>query len=161
MQCFKCIGESETHQGFANNATFNAMLARLGNNWDIDDDMFSVAGELTYALYCRSRLNELNELRFHLLKARCGSEGKLTNNTNVGITNMPSCNDSLREHVRRGSYQVVIWKQAHVTKPDVPNSPTCHGWVLKDNILEPLWTSGNKLLKQIVDIQDAYEEDEE
>ena len=153
--------ESETHEGFANNAAFNAMLARLGNNWDVPDDMFSVAGEVTYALYCKPRLNELNELRFYLLKARCSSEGKLTNNTNVVITNMPSCNDSLREHVRRCSCQVVIWKQAHVTKPDVPNPPTGYGWVLKDNILEPLSTSGNKLPKQIVDIQDAYEEDEE
>ena len=121
------------------------MLARLGNNWDVPDDMFSDAGELTCALHCKPRLNELNELRFHLLKARYGSEGKLANNTNVGITNMPSCSDSLREHVRRGSYQVVIWKQADVTKRDVPNPPTGHGWVLKDNILEPLWTSGIKL----------------
>ena len=137
--------ESKTHQGFANNATFNAMLARLGNNWDVPDDMLSDAGELTCALYCNPRLNELNELRFHLLKTKRGSEGKLTNYTTVGITNMPSCNDSLREHVRRGTYQVVIWKQAHVTKPDVPNPPTGHGWVLKDDVLEPLWTSGNKL----------------
>ena len=137
--------ESKTHQGFANNATFNTMLARLGNNWDVPDDMLSDAGELTRALYCKPRLNELNELRFHLFKAKRGSEGKLTNYTNVGITNMPSYNDSLGEHVRRSSYQVVIWKQEHVTKPDVPNPPTGHGWVLKDDVLEPLWTSGNKL----------------
>ena len=137
--------EGKTHQGFANNATFNAMLARLGNNWEVTNNMLSDAGELTCALYCKPRLNELNELRFHLLKAKRGSEGKLTNYTNVGITNMPSCNDSLREHVQRCSYQVVIWKQAHVTKPDVPNPPTGHGWVLKDDVLEPLWTSGIKL----------------
>ena len=148
--------ESKIHQGFANNATFIAMLARHGNNWDVPNNMFSDAGELTCALYCKPRLNELNELRFHLLKAKRGSEGKLTNYTNV-ISNVISCNDSLREHVRRGSYQVVIWKQAHVTKPDVPNPPTGHGWVLKDDVLEPLWTSGNKLPLQIVDIQDAYE----
>ena len=146
--------ESKTHQGFA---TFNAKLARLGNNWYVPDDTLSDAGELTCALYCKPILNELNELRFHLFKAKRGSERKLTNYINVGITNMPSCNDSLREHVRRGSYQVVIWKQAHVTKPDVPNPPTGHGRVLKDDVLEPLWTSGNKLPQQIVDIQDAYE----
>ena len=108
--------------------------------------MLSDAGELTCALCCKPRLNELNERRFHLLKAKRGREGKLTNYTNVGITNMPSCNDSLREHVRRGSYQVLIWKQAHVTIPDVLNPPTGHGWVLKDDVLEPLRTSGNKRL---------------
>ena len=123
MQCVK----SKTDQGFANNATFNAMLARLGNNWDVPNNMLSDAGELTCALYCKPRLNELNELKFHLLMPKSVIEGKLTNYTNVGITNVPSCNDSLREHVRRGSYQVVIWKQAHVTKPNVPNPPTGHG----------------------------------
>ena len=48
--------------------------------------------------------------RFHLLKAKCGSEDKITNNTNVGISNMLPCSDSLREHVRRVNYQVAIWK---------------------------------------------------
>ena len=81
--------ESKTHQGFANNATFNAKLARLGNNWYVPDDMLSDAGELICALYCKPILNELNELRSHLLKAKRGSKRKLTNYINVGITNMP------------------------------------------------------------------------
>ena len=42
---------------------------------------------------------QVNELRFQLLKTKCGNEDKITNKTNVDITNMPPCNDSLRENV--------------------------------------------------------------
>ena len=68
--------------------------------------------------------------------------------------------DSLREHVQRVTYQVAIWKRAHVTKPDVPNPSRGHGWILKDNVLEPMWTSGNILPQQMVDIVDTYEDEE-
>ena len=118
--------------------------------------MVSDAEELTCALYGKPRFKSVNELRFHLLKAKCGSEDKIANNTHVGISNMLPCSDSLREHVRR----VAIWKRAHVTKPDAPNASTGHGWILKDNILEPLWTSGNMLSQQMLDILDTHEDEE-
>ena len=142
------------------NAKFNNMLARLGDSWEVSDDMVSDAEELTCVFYRKPRFKSVNELRFHLLKAKCGSEDKITNNRNVGISNMLPCSDSLREHVRRVNYQVAIWKRACVTKPDVPNPSTGHGWILKDNILEPLWTSGNILPQQMVDILDTYEDEE-
>ena len=136
------------------------MLARLGDSWEVSDDMVSDAEELTCVFYRKPRFKSVNELRFHLLKAKCGSEDKITNNRNVGINNMLPCSDSLREHVRRVNYQVVIWKQACAAKPDVPNPSTGHGWILKDNILEPLWTSGNILPQQMADILDTYEDEE-
>ena len=142
------------------NAKFNNMLARLGDSWEVSDDILSDAEELTFALYGKPRFKSVNELRFHLLKAKCGSEDKITNNTNVGISNMLPCSDSMREHVLRVNYQVAIWKRAHVTKPDVPNPSTGHGWILKDNILEPLWTSGNILPQQMIDSLDTYEDEE-
>ena len=86
------------------------MLARLGDSWEVSDDMVSDAEELTRALYGKPRFKSVNELRFHLLKAKCGSEDKITNNTNVGISNMLPCSDSLREHARRVNYQVAIQK---------------------------------------------------
>ena len=42
----------------------------------------------------------------------------------------------------------------------MPNPSTGHGWILKDSILEPLWTSGNILPQQMVDILDTYEDEE-
>ena len=43
----------------------------------------------------------------------------------------------------------------------MPNSSAGHGWALKDSVHESLWTSGNILPQQMVDILDAYKEDEE
>ena len=51
--------------------------------------MFSDAEELICALYGKPRFKNVNELRFHLLKAKCGSEDKITNSTNADISNMP------------------------------------------------------------------------
>ena len=48
--------------------------------------MFSDAEELTCALYGKPRFKTVDELRFQLLKAKCGNEDKITNNTNVDIT---------------------------------------------------------------------------
>ena len=81
------------------NAKFNAICVRVGDNWEVPVDMFSDAEELTCALYGKPRFKTVNELRFQLLKTKCGNEDKITNNTNVDITNMPPCSDSLRENV--------------------------------------------------------------
>ena len=129
LQCLKGIGKVKPIKVLQKNAKFNALLARLGDNWEILDDMLWDAEELTCVLFGKPQFKSVNELRFHLLKAKSGSEDKITNKTNIEITNMPPCNDSLREHVRRVTYWVVIWKRVHVTKPDGPNPSTVHGWV--------------------------------
>ena len=43
----------------------------------------------------------------------------------------------------------------------MPNLSAGHGCFLKDSVHESLWTSGNILPQQMVDILDAYKEDEE
>ena len=75
------------------------MFTRVGDYWEIPDDMFSDAEELPLPLYGKPRFKTVNELRFQLLKTKCDNEDKITNNTNADITNMPPCSDSLREHV--------------------------------------------------------------
>ena len=81
------------------NTKFNAVFTRVGDYWEVPDDIFSDAGELPCALYGKPGFKTATELRFQLLKAKCGNEDKITNNTNVDITNMPPCGDSLRENV--------------------------------------------------------------
>ena len=129
LQCLKGIGKVKPIKVLQKNAKFNAMLARRGDNWEILDDMLWDAEELICVLFGKPRFKSVNELRFPLLKEKSGSEDKITNNTNIEITNMPPCNNSLRDYVRRVTYWVVIWKRVHVTKPDGPNPSTVHGWV--------------------------------
>ena len=103
---YKGIGKIKPIKLLQKNAKINNMLARLGDNWEVSDYMFSDAEELTCAFYGKPRFKRVNELRFHLLKATCGSEDKITNNRNVGISNMLPCSDSMREHVQRINYKV-------------------------------------------------------
>ena len=42
----------------------------------------------------------------------------------------------------------------------MPNPSRGHEWILKDNALDTLWTSGNILPQQMVDILDTYEDEE-
>ena len=95
----KLLGKVKPIKVLQKNAKFNAMFVRVGDNWEVPADMFSDAEELTCALYGKPRFKTVNELRFQLLKTKCGNEDKITNNTNVDIANMPPCSDSLRENV--------------------------------------------------------------
>ena len=47
---FKGTGKIKPIKVLQKNAKFNDMLARLGDNWEVSDDMFSDAEELTCAL---------------------------------------------------------------------------------------------------------------
>ena len=42
------------------NANFNVMFVRVGDNWEVPDDMFSDAEELICVLYGKPRLNNNN-----------------------------------------------------------------------------------------------------
>ena len=95
----KPLGKVEPIKVLQKYAKFNAMFTRVGDNWEVPADMFSDAEELTCVLYGKPRFKTVNELRFQLLKTKCGNGDKITNNTNVDITNMPPCSDSLRENV--------------------------------------------------------------
>ena len=95
----KLVGKVKPIKVLQKNAKFNAMFIRVGDNWKVPADMFSDAEELTCALYEKPRFKTVNELRFQLFKTKCRNEDKIKNNTNVGITNMPPCSDSLRENV--------------------------------------------------------------
>ena len=41
------------------------------------------------------------------------------------------------------------------------NPSAGHGWALKDSVHKSLWTSGNILPQEMIDILDAYKEEEE
>ena len=93
-------------------------------------------------LFGKPRFKSVNELKFYLLKAKRGSEDKITNNTNIEITNMPPCNDSLREHVRSQLPSCDL-------ETGTCNKTRCaksinSSWMLflKDDVLESLWMSG-------------------
>ena len=151
---FKGIGKKKPIKLLQKNPTFYQVFELLGESWSIPDELFTGAEEFTCVLYGKPRFQSVNELRYHLLKAKCGNKDGIDYTKNVDIGTFPPCKDSLTEHVRRVNYQVAIWKQALLAQPEIPDPSDNHGWIWKENILEPKWTSGNILPQQIVDVLD-------
>ena len=48
---------------------------------------------------------------------------------------------------------------AHIPEPSIPNHNKDHAWTYEDGTMQPLWTSGDVLLKHLVDILESTAED--
>lgn len=107
-------------------------------------------------MYSKTRCTKVNELRFQMVKAKCGEE--LNPDININMASLPPCNLSLQQHVNRCCYQVGVWKRAHEPTPDVPEVSECHGWTQRDGILEPLWTKEDVLILPQQMIEDLVED---
>ena len=64
----------------------------------------------------------------------------LTRRGEVDSSTLPSCEDSLHQHIQRAHYQSGVWQRSLQRNPDVPE-PTCHGWVrIEVGSLKIHWT---------------------
>ena len=78
--------------------------------------------------------------------------------SNFDLSTLPPSTDTLQEHLHRVSYQVAIWKRAHIAKPDIPHPTDGHGWTYGDNdVIIPKWTSGDIMPVQLVDVLEGLE----
>ena len=55
---FKGTGKIKPIKVLQKNAKFNDMLARLGDNWEVSDDMFSDAEELDMCVVWKTTIQE-------------------------------------------------------------------------------------------------------
>jgi hypothetical protein len=73
---------------------------------------------------------------------------------------IPPCLSTLRLHILRVNYQAFIWKNAHVSFPELPSPIGC-GWKLNErNRLAVDWTAGNVLPLDLIDIMASEEVNE-
>ena len=151
---FKGIGKIKPLKILQKTPRFAAVLSKLGEEWDITEDLIDDLEEFTCAIYGRARVHKVDELRHVRIKELCAKEDQLYPSKNVDLGTLPPCRRSLEQHIRRVNYQVGIWKRSHIPKPDVPDVKADHGWVLKDDKPEPLWYTGDVLPQQLVDIAD-------
>ena len=79
------------------------------------------------------------------------------------MARLPPCKKNLYPHTRRTNYTVAVWKRAHINKPEIPSPSESHGWILNQNtsILEPIWSDGDILPQQLIDILQAMDSDDE
>ena len=129
---------------------FQKGLSKLGETWDVRDELFAALEEFTCILYGSLKFGGVNKLREMQLLKKCGNE--LSNIKNVDMSSLPPCKRSLVQHVRRVNYQVGVWRRAHLPKPNIPSPIPDHGWEMKDDQIQPLCFEGEVMPTSIADI---------
>ena len=142
---------------------FQPILAELGREWEITEELFAGLEEFTCAIYGRPRLKSIDSLRFTLIKEKCDDDDKLHLGRNVDLATLPPCRGVLQKHIRRVNYQVAIWRRAHIAVADVPLPTDGHGWTLNSGHLEPLWVDGPILPEVLIQVEglDSGDSDDE
>ena len=126
-------------------------LPKLGESWDVPDDIIDQLNAFTCAIYGRAHTNNVDSVR----PARIS--GLVTDDQpkNVYMASLPPCKKTLVQHIKRVNFQVAIWKQAHIPEPRQPLPTVGHGWVLCGQCLEPLWYDGLPVPQVLADIAES------
>lgn len=126
------------------------MLGKLGEVWEVTDELVQCLDKFTAALYGMKGINaSVDEARYSCINRMCMKEGQ---NCNVDMTTLPPCKRSLEQHVKRTNYQVAIWKRANSPTPDIPAVHKDHGWKMGETGLQPLWFEGLSQPQKLQDV---------
>ena len=136
-------------------------FAQLDEECDIG--IMKLIEEFVCKMYGHPRASSIDDVRFNMLKAKCGGEdGMIDPKKNIDFSLLPPCSKSLQQHILRTNYQVSIWKRSHIRFPVIPKPTEGNGWVISDSgFMEPKWVEGdpNILPQEIVDVlQESIDE---
>ena len=93
---------------------FCSTFAKLGESWDITDELISGLEKFVCILYggVKTKFVSVDELRAFMLKNKCDEKYSFSIVNNVDFAAFPPNKASLVEHILRVNYQVCIWKLA-------------------------------------------------
>ena len=131
---------------------FMKTFQQLGESWEVDAKTLAGCEEFVCHLYGFPRSKHVNDIRPLKLKSMCGKKEKITSTWNIDLYKMAPCLRSLTPHANRANYQLRRIKLSHVNNPDIPDPTDGHGWTMQHGVIEPLWTEGDILPSQLVDI---------
>ena len=58
------------------------------------------------------------------------------------MTLLPPSQSALKMHIKRANYQAMVWKNANVKSPNIPDAAMGHGWYTGQSGLEYDWCDG-------------------
>ena len=103
------------------NDKFRNVFSSLGSQWEVSTENLSAIQEFTCQLYKRNtKVKEVNELRYQMFLCKKGD---------VESSQLPPCEDALKQHTIRANYQAAIWRRSLENYPCVPSPTNGHGWV--------------------------------
>ena len=114
---------------------FRDVFIKLGEEWQLTDDIFKVLEEFTCRLYViHSEICDVHEMRYELFRVKDG---------HVESEQLPPCQDCLYLHAASANYQAAIWHHALQADSKVPIPLDCKGWLLGDDgELQINWMTG-------------------
>lgn len=117
------------------NDTFREAFTRLGEEWNITDELFSTLERFACSMYSHSaRSTTVNDLRYEIFQSRNGD---------VSSGQLPPCKDALHQHTKRANYQAAIWRRCLENSPTIPEAADGHGWNVKsDGQIGIEWITG-------------------
>lgn len=139
------IGKRTAYSKLMQNIGHLASLSRLGQTSDTSN-VISTATQYALSLYGSKNksCHTLDQLRYIYA---CTSDKP--------ACLFPPTDDAFQQHLKRANYQVAIWTNSHVAKPELWN-PNGNGWQLKDNKLEPVLFQQDAAPKEVRDLTHLY-----
>ncbi len=101
----KGMGKVKPYQKLQTLSKFVSVLAKLGENWQVQESVMKGLEEFCCVLYGHKKLKQVNEVREVKLKKLCGRSGQLRSTTSVDLGYFPPCKRSLTQHIKRANYQ--------------------------------------------------------
>ena len=128
---------------------FSATLGKLGEQWEVTDELFQSIEKLVCAVYGnRKKITKVDEMRHFLLKSK--SDDDISTNTikNINLSTLPPSRACLEEQAM---------KQAHIGITELPKPWDGHVWLENG---EPCWCNQNAILPpSLVDVLDTSNEE--
>ena len=151
---FKGKGKVKAIRLLQEKENYQRVFYRLGDKLDISNDLLSALSEVTSALYGKSRMADVNKVRYCRVVEVCGSneDESLWQPKTSDTSLIPPSQGSLNEHSKRANFQAAIWKRAHLPVYDVPAPTDGHGWEVSEGTMEPKWNSTDILPQNIADL---------
>ena len=158
---FKGIGKIKPIKVLQKLPKYQPILADLGREWQVTEELFDGLEEFTCAIYGRPKFKSVDSLRYTLIKEKCCGDDGLHLGRNVDLATFPPYRGALQQHIRRVNFQVAIWRRADLPIVEVPSPTDGHGWTLNHaGHLEPLWVDGPVLPGVLADEVDRIDMDD-
>ena len=135
MSAFSGRGKLGAMKLLMSNTVFQEVFTDLGKDWDVSEATMNVLEEFTCCLYVpKTEIKEVNTFRYQMFRTKKG---------NIQSSQLPPCQDCLKQHASRACYQAAVWHRSLEQKPHVPN-PTNYVLNLDHNSrLSIKWMTGS------------------
>lgn len=146
-------GKSKPLNILIKNPEFASVFKELGSSTTVSDELLAKLEKFVCQLYGKPSYSSTNKLRHDLVRQKyiVKGQGVLSSIQGFDISLLPPCRAALKFHSLRANYQTLIWKQADIAEPDLPD-PEDHGWKKDANgVLGIHWCS-DFVPQQLADI---------